>query len=57
MSAATPNVIPVIEMKVLSEMVRVRRLARRYRSPTKFHTARSQRFLRPKLRKENHVTD
>ena len=35
MSAATPNVMPVIEMKVLSEMVRVRRLARRYRSPTK----------------------
>jgi hypothetical protein len=32
--AATPNVMPATETNVFSEMVRWRRLARRYLSPT-----------------------
>jgi hypothetical protein len=34
-NAATPKVIPVTETKVFNEMVRLRRLARKYRRPTK----------------------
>ena len=34
-STATPSAMPIIETRELTPMERVRRLARRYRSPTR----------------------
>src|ERR687898_903974 len=57
-NAATPKVIPVTETNVFNEMVRFRRLARKYRRPTKISYGIAKRlFLRTQLRKEHHITD
>src|SRR5512138_3234437 len=56
--AATPRVIPVTDTNVFSEMVRLRRLARRYRRPTTISYGSAKRlFLRTQLRKEDHIAD
>src|SRR5512133_3361123 len=57
-NAATPSVIPVTDTKVFKEMVRLRRLARRYRRPTTISYGSAKRlFLRTQLGKEDHVAD
>src|SRR5689334_24328219 len=56
--AATPSVIPVTETKVFKEMVRFRRLARRYRRPTTISYGSAKKlFLRTQLREEDDVAD
>ena len=57
-NAATPKVIPVTETTVFKEIVRLRRLARRYRRPTKIsYGSAKMLFLRTQLREEHDIAD
>src|SRR6476619_2101943 len=56
--AATPKVIPVTETTVFREIVRLRRLARRYRRPTTISYGSAKLlFLRTQLREEDDIAD